>query len=59
VSLKIRLQLFLEETGTTQAHVAKSIGMHRVCLNQWLKGHRPLPPAWIDKVDQYLIQCGY
>lgn len=59
MSLKIRLSLFLNETGTPQTFVARTIGIHKDTLNKWLKGHRPLPHVWINKIDEYLIQRGY
>lgn len=57
--LKARLQLYLEQTGTTQSHVAKTTQMPFDTLNRFLKGHRSLPRRWVSILDGYLTACGY
>ena len=57
--LKARLQLYLEQTGTTQMHVANSLSMPVETLNRFIKGHRPLPRRWIKSLDDYLTKRGY
>ena len=57
--LKTRLQLYLEQTGTTQSHIAKATNMPFDTLNRFLKGHRPLPRRWVPVLDAFLVQRGY
>ena len=57
--LKIRLKMFLDETGATQAYVAQSIGINRTIITYFLHDHRPLPRHWIKPLDLFLSARGY
>lgn len=57
--LKFRLQMFLSETGATQAHVAKCTGISRTIVNYFLCDKRPLPRHWVKVLDQFLSDRGY
>lgn len=57
--LKYRTQLFLTETGTTQAYIAKCTGIPRGTLNYFLCDKRSLPRYWIKVLDQFLSARGY
>ena len=57
--LKTRLQLYLEQSGASQIHVAKALGMPAETINRFLKGHRPMPRRWIPVIDRYLTKRGY
>lgn len=57
--IKSRVQLFLDESGTSQTYIARCTGIPRGVLNYFLCGKRPLPRHWIKTLDQFLSARGY
>jgi len=57
--LRTRLQLFLEQSGSSQTHVAKTLNMPLDTINRFITGRRPLPRRWVSVLDAYLVQHGY
>ena len=59
MALKLRLELYLQQTGATQTFLADSAGIPRETVNRFLRGKRKLPRRWIHTLDQFLSARGY
>lgn len=57
--LRTRLQLFLEQSGASQTHVAKALNVPLDTINRFITGRRPLPRRWVRPLDTFLLERGY
>lgn len=57
--LKLRLELYIQQCGVSQAFISDAVGLPRETLNRFLRGKRQLPRCWIKPLDGFLSQRGY